>query len=54
MFNYFRLKKEKRSFIVKRCVEERRKLDDSHKMKVEMEKKKIDEVRLYLTAEVAR
>ena len=50
----FRLKKEKRSFIVKRCVEERRKLDESHKMRVEMEGKKIEEVRKSLPAEVDR
>ena len=49
-----RLKKEKRSFIVKRCVEERRKLDESHKMRVEMEGKKFEEVRKRLPAEVDR
>ena len=50
----FRLKKEKRSFIIKRCVEERRKLDESHKMRVEIEGKKIEEVRKSLPAEVDR
>jgi hypothetical protein len=51
---YSRLKKEKRSFIVKRCVEERRKLDDGHKMKLESEGKKIEDIKKKFAIQVAR
>ena len=48
-----RLKKEKRSFIVKRCVEERRKLEDSLKVRLEREAKMFDEAKAKITKQVA-
>lgn len=48
-----RLKKEKRSFIVRKGLEERRKLDDMHKKKMDELVKNHEEVRKALRREIS-
>lgn len=48
----FRHKREKRSFIVKRALEERRKLDEAHQKKIAEMKKSHDEVKKALMHDV--
>ena len=51
-FSYDRLKKEKRSFIVKRGTEERRKLNELHKQKLEEMSKKHEDMKKSLVNEM--